>query len=96
MLFYFTLKTLFILKYLISCPDFYDHVGKRIDKKAKVNFKIYDITNILFPERIFNLGIQKSSLYSKKTSSFLLGVRYIIYFFNDYKLACSLNLCPGF
>ena len=22
-----------------------DHVGKRLDKKAKVNFEIYDVTN---------------------------------------------------
>ena len=26
------------------CPDLFDHVGKRLDKKGKVNFKIYDAT----------------------------------------------------
>ena len=27
------------LRYLNFCLDFYDHIGKRIDKKAKVNLK---------------------------------------------------------
>ena len=27
------------------CTDFFAHVGKRLDKKAKVNFKIYDVTD---------------------------------------------------
>ena len=43
--FYFILKALFILKiimlrYLNFCPDFFGHVGKRLDKKVKVNFKV--------------------------------------------------------
>ena len=25
--------------------DFFDHVRKRLDKKAKANFKIYDVTD---------------------------------------------------
>ena len=31
-------------RYLDFCPDFFDHVEKRLDKKAKANFKIYDVT----------------------------------------------------
>ena len=31
-------------RYLSFCPDFFGHVGKQLDKKAKVNFKIYDVT----------------------------------------------------
>ena len=27
------------------CSDFFGHVGKWFDKKAKVDFKIYDVTN---------------------------------------------------
>ena len=27
------------------CSDVFGHVGKRLDKKAKFNFKVYDITN---------------------------------------------------
>ena len=34
--FYFTLKALFVLK-------IFDYVGKRLDKKAIVYFKVYDI-----------------------------------------------------
>ena len=32
-----------LLRYLNFCPDFFGHVGKRLDKKTKVNFKIYVI-----------------------------------------------------
>ena len=44
--FYFILKTLFALKIFefLSCPEFFGHVGKRLDKKAKVIFKIHDVT----------------------------------------------------
>ena len=43
--FYFILKALFVLeKYLNFCPDF-GHVEKRLDKKAEVVFKIYDVIN---------------------------------------------------
>ena len=31
-------------RYLDFCPDFFGHVGKRLYKKAKVNFEIYDVT----------------------------------------------------
>ena len=40
------MKALFvILRCLNFCPDFYGHVGKQLDKKNKVNFRIYDIKN---------------------------------------------------
>ena len=32
-----------LLRYLNFCPDFFGHVGKWLDKKTKVNFKIYII-----------------------------------------------------
>ena len=42
--FYFTCKAfLFFLRDLIFYPDFFCHVGKRLDQKANVNFKIYDV-----------------------------------------------------
>ena len=43
--FYFTLIVLFvpeIFKFLFTISG---HVGKRLDKKAIVNFKMYDVTN---------------------------------------------------
>ena len=43
--FYFMLKALLFLKYLDFCPDVFVHVGKRVDKKVKVNFRIYDVTD---------------------------------------------------
>ena len=42
--FYFRLQPLFVLEIYNFCPDFCGYVGKQLDKKAKVNFKIYDIT----------------------------------------------------
>ena len=42
--FYFILKDLFVFK-IFKCLDFFGHVEKRVDKKAKVNFKIYNVTN---------------------------------------------------
>ena len=39
-------KLFLFLRYLNFCPDFLCHVGrKRLDKKAEVNFRIYDIIN---------------------------------------------------
>ena len=34
-------KLLSFLRYLNFCPDFFDHVGKGLDKKDKVSFKIF-------------------------------------------------------
>ena len=42
--FYFTLKALFVLKYLNFCHDFLIMWKKRLDGKDKVNFKSYDVT----------------------------------------------------
>ena len=44
--FYFMLKAPSFLRCLNVCPDFCGHVGKRLDKKPKVNFKIYDVTDL--------------------------------------------------
>ena len=44
-LFVLSQKLFSFLRYLIFCPDFFSYVGKRIDQKTKVNFKIYDVTN---------------------------------------------------
>ena len=43
--FYFMLKALFVLKIFTFLAWLFGHVGKRLDKKAKVNFKIYDVIN---------------------------------------------------
>ena len=40
-----TLKLFLFLRLLNFCPDFLGHVGKRLDKKPKVNFITYDVTN---------------------------------------------------
>ena len=41
---YFFLKALFILKIFNFGLDFFNHRGKELDKKAKINFKIYGVT----------------------------------------------------
>ena len=44
--FYFTLKALFLRKKFLSfCPDIFGPVERRLDKKDKISFKIYDIIN---------------------------------------------------
>ena len=42
---YFILKTLHSYRYLNFYLDFIGHVGKRLDKKAKNDFKIYNVIN---------------------------------------------------
>ena len=42
---YFNLKRFLFLRYINFCPDFFGHVGKRLDKEAEINFKIYDVIN---------------------------------------------------
>ena len=44
--FYFIQNFFLFLIYLNFCSNFFDHVGKEFDKKAKVNSKIYDATNL--------------------------------------------------
>ena len=45
-MFLFRLKSLFLsLTYVNFCQDFFSHARKRLDKKAKVNFKIHCIAN---------------------------------------------------
>ena len=40
---YFMLTSLFLLKILNLCSDFFDHVEKWLDEKAKFNSRIYDV-----------------------------------------------------
>ena len=87
-LFYFTLKAIFVLKV-------YSH-GKRIDKKAKVNFKIYDNTKKSFWEWMSNLRIQKFFLCSKRIRLCGLERDKMFVFSMIINLTCSLDLCRGF
>ena len=44
--FYFILTAFLVLKILKFCSDFFDHVGKWLDNKAKVNLAVTNwITN---------------------------------------------------
>ena len=45
--FYFLLKALFVLKIFEFLSWLFSHAEKRLDKKDKVNFKIYDFTTWL-------------------------------------------------
>ena len=38
-------KLFSFLRYLQFCPNFFYYIGKQLDKKTKVNFKVYDVTN---------------------------------------------------
>ena len=43
--FYFMLKALFVLEIITFFSSLFGYVEKRLDKKAMVNFKIYDVTD---------------------------------------------------
>ena len=43
MLFIPSQKLFSLYRYLNFCSDSFGHVGKWLDKKAKVNFKTYDV-----------------------------------------------------
>ena len=43
--FYFMLKDLFVLNIFEFWSRIFGHIGKGFDKKAKVSFKIYDVTS---------------------------------------------------
>ena len=42
--FYFTSKALFFLKIFKLLSGLFGHVAKQLDKKIKVNFKVYHVT----------------------------------------------------
>ena len=42
---YFILEAVFVLKVLTFLNWFFDYVEKRLDKKARKNFKIYGVSN---------------------------------------------------
>ena len=45
-MFFISSEMLFcFLRYLQFCSDFFCYIGKQLDKKTKVNLKIYDVTN---------------------------------------------------
>ena len=48
------------------CSEFFGHVGKRLDKKVQVNFKIYDVTNW---EKIITIQILPNISRSKRNQT---------------------------
>ena len=45
--FYFMLKAVFVLKIISFLSSLFGYVEKRLDKKVKVNFKMYDVTELI-------------------------------------------------
>ena len=46
MILYFMLKSLFVREILTFLSWFFGYVEKQLDKKARINFKIYDIADL--------------------------------------------------
>ena len=44
------------LRYLNFCPDVFGHVEKWLDKKVKVNLKIYDVSTWMASNRNTHIG----------------------------------------
>ena len=42
--FYFNLKSLFVLEIFRFLSQLFGYVGKRLDKKVMIDFKVYDVT----------------------------------------------------
>ena len=51
----FMLKALFVFKIFKFLSRLFGHVVKQLDKKAKINFEIYDDTNL---EKIITIHIR--------------------------------------
>ena len=49
---FFTLKALFVLEIFQFLLYIFDHAGKRLDQKAKLNLKIYDIANCQISQEV--------------------------------------------
>ena len=67
--FYFMLKVLFVLE-IFTLSQLFGYAGKRLDKNAKVNFKIYDvktrqqiITMYILPNILKSKGNQGMKFY---------------------------------
>ena len=43
--FYFMLKSLFVIEIFTFLSSHFGNIEKRLDKKAMINFKIYDFTH---------------------------------------------------
>ena len=52
---YFVINALFILEIFNFCLDFFGHVGKQLDKKANVNFRICNIYYTYIAQYLKNL-----------------------------------------
>ena len=77
--FSFHLKNSF-LKYLNFWPDFFDHVGKRLDKKTKFNLKTYDVytaKQIITKHIMLNVSRSKDNQTIKFGQSFEYNKRNI-------------------
>ena len=74
----FPLKSLFVLKILKFLPWIFGHVGKRLDKKAKFNFKNREVTIFTFP----NISRIKDDQQIKFRQLIKYNVR--IFFFKNY------------
>ena len=72
MLFISSKKPFFFLKFLSFYPDFFFHLGKRLDKKAKVNFKTYDVTS------------WETNNYNKHIAQHLKNIMQEIFFFKNH------------
>ena len=64
--FYFMLKAIFALPIFTFSPYLFDHVGKWLDKKAKVNIKIYDITGWIVNNIHITQHLQKQKQLGNK------------------------------
>ena len=63
--FYFNLKAPFVLEVFQFLFWIFGHIGKRLDREAKVNFKIHDVTNLIIRNGNTHITIYLNTPYSR-------------------------------
>ena len=69
--FYFMSKAFFILEIFLFSSLLFGYIEKRLDKKAKVNFKTYDVTD--WTTKIITIHILSNISRSKGNQTMRLG-----------------------
>ena len=96
--FYFMSKVLFVLEVFKFLSWHYDYIEKRLDKKAKVNFKIHDITdrtksNVTAGQKAFAIHILTNISRSKGNQIKKLGQLIDYYMTNNFPENITYTKC---
>ena len=95
--FYFTLKALFVIKIFKFFSWLFGYVGKRLDEKDQINFKIYDVTTCLTNICNTHLPISQEVKAINQAMKFGQLIKYNmrnIFFFEKSYTKCGRETIP--